>query len=1294
MVSPQSHLTPDPALQLRTLGGLSLSRNGNPLAGAAAQRRRLAVLAVLGAAGERGVSRDQLLGLLWPDRDPAAGRQALSQALYALRRDSGDEPLVHGAGTEDLRLDLTRVNVDLLRFEEAIARQDWAAAAALYGGAFLDGIYLDGDAGDFERWVDTRRARAQAGAERAFEQLAVAADTRGDHATAVGWWRRLTAIDPLRTRAAAGLIQALAASGDRSGAIRFAEAYTAQVREELDAEPNPHIVELTTRLRAEGGSVPAIDDGADRIGGRYVLHRELGRGGMAVVSLARDLRHDRDVAVKMLHPELGEAIDRDRMLREIRVTARLQHPHVLPLYDSGEHGGRLFYVMPYVAGETLRARMQRDETLPVPVALRFAIQVADALDHAHQHGIVHRDVKPENILLTAGTRDSESHAIVADFGIVQLVASAAADRLTRPFLAVGTPAYMSPEQILADGPVDARTDIYALGCVLYEMLAGRPPWMGQDAPSLQARVVLTEPPPLRQVAPTVPAAVAQIVEQAIRREPDERFASAAALARALERAGGGGPSSPDVAVELFLPPLPPVRPLIGRDRERETALALLLRDDMRLVTLTGAGGSGKTALAESIAHDAGGAFEGVAFVDLSAVTEAARVVPAIASALAVRDREQQGTADALTAALRGRRTLLVLDNLEQVVSAAADLARLLAAVPTLRLLVTSRVRLRLRGEYEFHVAPLAIPADAALRTADELAAAPAVALFLQRAAEAGGAVPADAVGLRAAAALCLRLDGLPLALELAAARTRLLSPAAILARLDARGLDVLGDGAQDLPARHRTLRTAIGWSVELLGATSRRALAQLSAFAGPFDVEAATAVLAADEDTVLGWLQELLEANLLRRVEDGAGEPRLTLLETIRSFAREDAAALGGATAAADRHAEYFQSLALREADRLAGAEQAGALARLERDRAEFLRALEQAAGASGAGASARFTGLITALWRGWLVAGHWTDAREWIERAIAATTDPAALAGLLMASATIAQNQGDNEEAAERVTRALALWRGLGDTAGQARALASLGWLGWRRGRFAESRALSAEALQLFEAVADPAGIALARNNLGWIALFDGQPDAAGHLDEAIAIRRRLGDRRNIAFSLTVRARADALAGAYAEALRRLDEAEALHAEIGERQLLAFARHIRGETLLRQGAPAAAYPILVEDALPVFRRIGDRYGIQATLAFIGDCHREAGAWDDALAAYDECEAIVSAMHDGHARAQLLARRASLALARGAPDDARRSAKAATRAAAALTSRLPEWLTAGWPAEWLGVEESAAVVLG
>lgn len=1255
----RSHLSltcPDPVLHLRTFGGLSLSRDGAPLAGAAAQRRRLAVLAILGAAGERGMSRDRLLALLWPDRDPAAGRQALSQALYALRRDSGDTPLVHGAGTEDLRIDLSQVQVDLLDFDAAIARTEWATAAALYAGPFLDGIHLDGDAGEFERWVEAHRMRTLASAERAFEQLASAADARGDHAVAAEWWRRLTAIDPLRTRAAAGLIQALAHGGDRSGAIRYAEQYADQVRAELGSDPNPHILALADQLRRAASAAPLPADATDRIGGRYVIDREIGRGGMAVVSLARDLRHDRDVALKMLLPELGDAVDRERMLREIRVTARLQHPHILPLYDSGEHGGRLFYVMPFVAGETLRARLQREGSLPLAVALRFAIQVADALDHAHRQGIVHRDVKPENILLTSATGDGEAHAIVADFGIVHLMAAAGHERLTQPFLAIGTPTYMSPEQILADGAVDGRTDVYALGCVLYEMLAGRPPWIALEAQALLARILTTDPPPLRQVAPSVPAAVAELIEQALHREADARVASAGTLARALERISSGGTMVMETSgTTLILPPLPPPRPLVGRDRARETARTLLLREDVRLVTLTGAGGSGKTSLAERVAHDAIDAFDGVTLIDLSTVTDPAQVLPTIASAIGVREREQRGILEALTTALRPRRLLLVLDNMEQVVDAAPDLARLLAAAPALRLLVTSRVRLRLRGEYEFHVAPLTVPLVGVALEVSTLPDIPSVALFLLRAKEAGRTGTFDDEGLRAIAELCIRLDGLPLALELAAARTRLLTPSAILTRLDARGLDFLVDGAQDLPARQRTLRTTIGWSADLLTPDARRALAHLGAFAGPFDLPTAVAILEADEDAVLEWLQELLDANLVRRLDEVVGEPRLALLETIRAFAREDARALGVAERATDRHVRHFLTIAQRESTRLGGAAQAEALAYLDGHRAEFQRALEVRSAMTTPEGRAEFTALVLALWRGWLVAGHWSDGRGWLTRAIEATADPVERATILGAAGTMAQNQGDYEEARQLVEQSLALWRVAGDTRGQARALAALGWLAWRRNQLAESRQLSDDALALFTDAGDEAGIALAANNLGWVSIFDGsRDDGARHFDEALRRRRALGDRRNTAFTLTGLAWAALYAGDHTAAMPALDEADRLYREIGERQLAAFADRIRAEALLVRGDSANALTLLEGSCVPMFERIGDRWGLYGTLALIGDAHRLTGDLEAATRAYEGADTIITALDDDYGRASLLARRARLhrrAGDRGRADD-------------------------------------------
>jgi tetratricopeptide (TPR) repeat protein len=253
--------------------------------------------------------------------------------------------------------------------------------------------------------------------------------------------------------------------------------------------------------------------------GRYAIERELGRGGMAIVYLARDLRHERVVALKALRPELGAALGPDRFLREIKLAAHLAHPHVVPLFDSGDADGTLFYVMPYVEGESLRLRLARDGRVPLADALQIAREVADALDYAHRQNIVHRDIKPENILLQSG------HAVVSDFGIARAISAAGGARVTGTGIAVGTPDYMSPEQARGVEEVDGRSDIYSLGCVLYEMLAGRPP-AGDAAP-----------PTASETRPAMPAAVEQAIARALARRPEDRFQRAADFAAALPRAG-------------------------------------------------------------------------------------------------------------------------------------------------------------------------------------------------------------------------------------------------------------------------------------------------------------------------------------------------------------------------------------------------------------------------------------------------------------------------------------------------------------------------------------------------------------------------------------------------------------------------------------------------------------------------------------------------------------------------------------------------------------------------------------
>ena len=274
---------------------------------------------------------------------------------------------------------------------------------------------------------------------------------------------------------------------------------------------------------------------------RYTIERQpdgspvlLGRGGTATVYLAHDVRHDRHVALKVVHPELAISVEAERFLREIRFVARLSHPHILPLFDSGVADGLLYYVMPYLRGESLRRRLQRENRLDLPVALRIAREVALALDYAHRQGVIHRDVKPENILLEDG------QAVVADFGVAAAMEVAGEERLTEDGRAVGTPAYMSPEQAGGEGPLDGRTDIYSLGCVLYEMLGGGPPFTGVTPQAVMIQHVVAPLPALRERRPEVPDAVLQAIERALAKNPAERFATPAEFAAALEQGGSSG----------------------------------------------------------------------------------------------------------------------------------------------------------------------------------------------------------------------------------------------------------------------------------------------------------------------------------------------------------------------------------------------------------------------------------------------------------------------------------------------------------------------------------------------------------------------------------------------------------------------------------------------------------------------------------------------------------------------------------------------------------------------------------
>jgi predicted ATPase/DNA-binding SARP family transcriptional activator len=1180
-------------LRLKTFGGLSLESDGGTLGGAAAQRRRLGVLAVLAASGSRGLTRDKLIGLLWPEVDESRARSALSQALYTLRRDTGVADLV--VGYDRLTLNELAITSDVAELEAALAHGDRAHAASVYAGPFLDGVHLDG-APEFEHWLDATRLRFDQAAERAITHLARESGERQDHAAAAAWWRRLTEIDPLRTSAVMGLMESLVARGDRAGALRHAERYEQRAREEL-GEASADVMELARSLRGERE--------AQRVADRFVMERELGRNERAVAHVARDTKHDRQVVVTVLRAPRDADVSLEQLAHEIRGAARLQHPHILPLLEFGEWGDDVFHVTPFVDGESLRARLKRDGRLALSDAVTIAQEIAGALDHAHRHGIVHGDVKPEHVVLVDG------HALVMNFGM-----RAAANR--------------PPSPRTTDS---VREDVARLGCMLYEMLAGRAPCSGTGARSSAA-------PPLRTLRPDTPPWLDELVRLMLASDASRRVGTAGEIARALANGASAPPSSIPATGDS----------MIGRDAELAAACALLERTDVSLVTLTGPGGVGKTRLAIQVARAREPQCDRVYFVDLSPVRDPSGVIPAIAAAIGLPLQSDRNAHDALAAAFDGRRTLLVLDNFEQIASAAPTLSRLSADAPTLELLVTSRVRLGIPAEHELHVSPLAVPDIGA--PVDAIRKSAAVQLFVRRASDASAAIVFDDEAIGAAARICARLDGLPLAIELAAARCRLMSPRSVARRLDA-GLGLLSGGRRHTPERHQTMRHAVAWSYALLRPEEQRLFVRMAVFAGGCTLAAAEAVCGDAElgIDVIDGVSALVDASSLVRDRPGHdGEPRLRMLATVREFALESLAGDSDADSIARRHADWYRRLAESHAPRLTGEAQHGALTALADEHANLAAALEYLLDAGDAEAS---LAMGAALWRYWLVRGYLAEGRAWLARILALPVATSASAGALRADVMtgaghIAQNTGAVAEASRYFEAVLTVRRQLNDRTGVASALADLGWVRWRQCDYPESRRLSAECLAVAETLGATRVVALALTNLGATALCEGQFDEArAAFARSAELRARVADRRGVAFANMLLGWTLCRAGALDAARVLLEEAEDTLRAIGDRRLIYFARDVQAEVFLRAGDAARAAAILDIDSIAGVRRFGDRYSVAHGLASASWASRLLGDLPRAVSFAEESLELRRAEGDRYGEAECLALLAAAARAAG-----------------------------------------------
>ena len=911
---------------------------------------------------------------------------------------------------------------------------------------------------------------------------------------------------------------------------------------------------------------PVIDPRlVSALGDRYRLVGELGAGGMATVYLAEDLKHGRPAAVKVLRRDLAEALGRDRFQREIATMASLRHPNILPLFDSGESDGFLFYVMPVIEGESLRARFARAPRLPVADALRFADEVADALGYAHGRGIVHRDIKPENILI------ERDHAIVADFGIAHAIAGAGDGRLTMTGMVVGTPQYMSPEQGRGDA-VDARADLYALGCVLFEMLAGAPPYVAPTALAVMARHLTDPVPRLRATRPDVPAHISDAVERALAKAPGERFPTVQAWRAALGTASGAMAvvdATPTVAATQFrsdavlkVPPAPATS-LVGRDEVLAKA-EQLLQPGAGVLTITGPGGAGKTRFGVELFRRVYTRYPGgAAFVSLASVTEAREVMTAVSVALGIAEAHGRTALDAVATLFGDRQALLLLDNLEQVIDAAGDIASLSSRCPRLQVIATSQAPLRIAAEVELPLAPLELP-PVTSSAVDDVARAPAVTLFVQRAARVRPGFAVTTANAADIAAICRRLDGLPLALELAAARIRILDAPALRARLD-RALDLLTSGDRDLPDRHRTLRAAVAWSYSLLDAAEQRLLRRLSVFAEGCTFDAMEAVCYGDAERhhALDELSSLVEKGLLQ-VSPAGG--RYRLLETIREFAGEQLDASGEAPLARGAHLRYFADFARDVAENIMGEAQLEAMARFRAEQANTQAAIHWATSRARAGdRDALEQGLLLCggLDWPWHIAGQHLSARGQVS-------------GLLELAADLPASEG---RALARMTSAM---------------------VGTATGDMEGARRDARLALDDARAIDRAARVAEAEMMIGYACLATGRMDEARQaLASSISGARASGARFLEAIGMTVESLRLFLSGDVAGGLAHAQQAREIQEALGDYEGRGLSISFLAQMRFASGdldAAAAAY----RESLEAFETIGDRPEVARVQGEIG----------------------------------------------------------------------------------------------
>ena len=953
----------------------------------------------------------------------------------------------------------------------------------------------------------------------------------------------------------------------------------------------------------------------------YRLEGKLGEGGMGEVYRARDTKLDRTVAIKLL--PLSTTRDpeaRRRLLHEARSAASLNHPNIVTIYSVDEADGRDFIVMEHVKGETLRV-LSQEGGVEFAAWVEIGVQVADALAAAHALELVHRDIKPANILVT-----KQGVAKVLDFGLAKEIDiqadDATAAQFTAPGVILGTIAYMSPEQ--ARGEVlDARSDIFALGSTLYEVLTGRAAFTGESALETMHAIATKDATPPSVIRPEVPSDVDLILARAMAKDREERYRSSRDLADALRALRE---SADHVTATIMLPRQLAARgpsnlpsqltSFIGRRRERAEVRRLF--GSSRTVTLTGPGGSGKTRMAIQVAMDMlGEQPEGAWLVELESLHDPALVPQTVASVLGVQEEPGRPLLETLAQTIVAKEMLLVLDNCEHLAGAVAAAAEwLLRECPQLRVLATSREPLGLRGELVWRVPMLSVPdiRTTAVRTKDIVARFESVRLFVDRAVAAHPSFQLTDKNASAVAQICHRLDGIPLAIELAAVRVKALPVDKILSRLADR-FQLLTGGSRTALPRQQTLRATVDWSYELLSPKERVLLNRVTVFAGGFTLEAAEGVCPNGEvkdSEVLDLVSALVDKSLVVPEEtDEMG--RYRLLETIRDYGGEKLRDSGEARALAERHGNYFIEFAEAAEPELRGPDQALWLQRIEQEHDNVRLAIRACVGRGDSPGALRLAG---ALWRFWYVRGYWEEGRKRLSEVSAmpdAGARTAARAKALYGGAVLARIQGDFGAAESLLQESLRIASELGTLGAVADALFELGNVANHQEDLVTARGFYERALTLRRELNDRLGIALTSHGLGVVAYAMGDPVAARALyEEAIAIQRERGNLRAEAAGLNGLGDVALYQGDLAAAREFQNRSLAIQRELGDKSGIAFSLRLLGRIAVREGDIASARRLLAE-SLEIFKEVGDTGGVADTIEAMAELSAAAGDAERAL---------------------------------------------------------------------------------